>query len=512
MPPLLLSNVRSSFAPKFCILLIVLPAAILFSSSCSAPLAPGYRILKESCEVNFVPGVSPELHVTAEFQLENSGTSELKFLDAVFPEEQRYGRQSLRIRVDGREVEPQKLPKDLQFSQPLALRIPFDPPWEQKQKRALAVEYSFRSPQDSGRRITLGEADFHLSALGWFPALQPPKHFMASSPSRPDKTMVRIQVPAGFAILSRGAPAGHKQVGGEIEYKFLLRTKDLAPFVVAGHYVETAPGGKSGSAVFWTFQPPSGDTSAAAQQLTAAWETLQNDFGPLDKDARGLHIVESSGLRGHFADEDSAAAAAFPGGALVNQRALALGVTSEAFLEMVTHALAHNWFSGEMFPTEDAALGMSEGLPEYATIVIDEARGGEAARRQRILEYLRRYDESLKAAVEKPLGLTLPTDPVEQRRIALAKAPLFYIALEDSSDEIAVRSGLKNLVTLLRGQQAGYDDMRSALEQSSGKNLAEPFRTWLYTKGIPKDFLDRYTPGAKAQNDAKGPPGGRQGN
>jgi hypothetical protein len=504
MPQSLLSDFRRSSVTRWRILLFAMSSAILFSSSCSAPLAPGYRILKESREVKFVPGAPAELYVSATFQLENSGTADLKFLDVALPDEKRYGRQNLRIQVDGREVEPQKLPEELHFSQPLSLRVPFDPPWELKQKRALAIEYSFRSPQDSGTRITLGETDFHLSALGWFPALEPPKHFMAANPSRPDKMVVGIQAPSNFEVLSRAAPAGHKQVGDEIEHKFLLRTKDLAPFVVAGRYVETAPGGKSDSAVFWTFQPPSGDTSAAAQQLTAAWETLQNDFGPLDRDARGLHIVESSGLRGHAADEEGASAAAFPGGALVNQPALALGVTSEEFLEKVTHALAHNWFGGEMYPTEDADLGMSEGLPEYATIVIDEARGGEAARRQRILEYLRRYDESLKVAVEKPLGLTLPTDPLEQRRIALAKAPLFYIALEDSSGEAAVRSGLKNLVSLLRGQEVGYDDMRSALEQSTGKNLAVMFRRWLYVKGIPKDFLDRYAPGADTQKMEKG--------
>ena len=504
MPQSSHSNFRPACITRWRILLFALSSAILFSSSCSAPLAPGYRILKELREVKFVPGAPPELHVSATFQLENSGTADLKFLDVALPDEKRYGRQSLRIQVDGREVEPQNLPKDLQFSQPLALRIPLDPPWQQKQKRALAIEYSFRSPQDSGTRITLGETDFHLSALGWFPAPQPPKHFMAPYPSRPDKTAVRIHVPADFMVLSRGTPAGHKQVGSEIEHRFLLRTKDLAPFVVAGRYVENSPGGQSDSAVFWSFQPLTGDASGAAQQITAAWNALQNAFGSLDRDTRGLHIVESSGLRGHLPGEDGAAAASVPGGALVNPAALALGVTSEAFLEKVTHALAHNWFGGEMYPTEDAALGMSEGLPEYATIVIDEARGGEAARRQRILEYLRRYDESLKIAVEKPLGLTLTTDPLEQRRIALAKAPLFYIALEDSSGETAVRSGLKNLLSLLRGQEVGYDDMRSALEQSTGKNLAETFRRWLYVKGIPKDFLDRYAPGTDIQKMEKG--------
>jgi len=490
--------------PKSLILLSALSSAILFSSSCSAPLAPGYRILKESREVKFVPGPPPELQVNATFQLENLGTAALKFIDVAFPDEKRFGRQNLRIQLDGREVEPQKLSNDLQFSQPLALRIPFDPPWEQKQKRALAIEYSFRSPQDSGRRITLGETDFHLSALGWFPALQPPKHFMSPSPSRPDKAVVKVEVPSNFELLSRGKLAGRKQSGGTSEYKFLLRTEDLAPFVVAGRYVENPPDGQSDSAVFWTFQPLSGDAAPAGQQLAAAWQTLQNAFGPLDRDTRGLHIVESSSLRGHLAGEEGAAAAAFPGGALVNPAALALGVSSEAFLEKVTHALAHNWFTGQIYPSENAALGMTEGLPEYASIVIDEARGGAAARRRRIQEFLRRYDDASKLAVEKPISLTAVTDPLEQRRIAMAKAALFYAALEDSYGEAAIRTGLKNLVALMRRQEVGYDVLRSALEQSTGKNLAEPFRTWLYRKGIPKDFFDRYAPGADAQKMEKG--------
>jgi aminopeptidase N len=45
---------------------------------------------------------------------------------------------------------------------------------------------------------------------------------------------------------------------------------------------------------------------------------------------------------------------------------------------------------------------------------------------------------------------------------------------------------------LLRGSEVGYDDLRAALEQSTGKNLAETFRIWLNEKGIPADFRDRY--------------------
>jgi aminopeptidase N len=84
------------------------------------------------------------------------------------------------------------------------------------------------------------------------------------------------------------------------------------------------------------------------------------------------------------------------------------------------------------------------------------------------------------------------SDPPEQRAIALAKAPLFFVALEDNCGEEAVRKALARVVTLLRGQQVGYSEIRSAIEESSGKDLAEFFRVWLYEKGIPKDFRARY--------------------
>ena len=83
-------------------------------------------------------------------------------------------------------------------------------------------------------------------------------------------------------------------------------------------------------------------------------------------------------------------------------------------------------------------------------------------------------------------------DPFEQRRIAAAKAALFFIALEDAYGAAPVRSGLAQVVALLRGKEVGFNDLRAALEQTTGKNLAEPFRVWLYRTGMPQEFRDRY--------------------
>ena len=442
--------------------------------------------------MRFVGGQSPELRIRGNFTLQNIGNGELKFVDVVLPNEKVFGRRNLRVQLDGRDATLSQLPEEYQHDAPNTLRMALEPAWEQKQKRELVIEYTLSSPEDSGARITIAESGFHLGFRGWFSVLQPPKHVLAPFPKRPDKTIMAIRVPQDFLVLSRGTPAGQKQEGGDVEHRFLLRQDDLAPYVVAGRYTQSFPRGKSNYAIFWTLAPLREDPTAAGDRIAAAWNVLQTDFGPLDRNIRVPRVVECADLRAHIVGEEGPAAASFPGGALVNSEALALGISTEVFLERVTHALAHNWFGNELYPTSDASIGMGEGLPDYATIVIDEARNGGAARQQRVSGLLRAYDIALKQAAEKPLGVTTMLDSPEQRRIAQAKAPLFFIALEDLYGEAPVRAGLNRMVTLLRGREVGYDDLRAALEESTGKNLAELFRIWLYGEGIPKDFRERY--------------------
>lgn len=465
---------------------------ILILCACAVPLAPGYHIVKESRGVEFVSGPNAELRIRAEFLALNSGTIDLDHVDMVLPNERLYGRNSLQVQLDGANVEAVPQTSESVATGSEAVRIPFSPAWSRHQTRRISVEYAFRSPQDGGTRITLGARNFHLASRGWFPQLLPPKHIFSPHPRRPDHTIYTVRVPESLVVLARGIRKAAKRAGGETEYTFELRTTDLSPYIVAGDYSESPETHKPGDAVFWTLAPLSQDSAAAAGRITSSWAVLQKDFGPLEPEMRGPHIVESSGLRNHISGEAGPAAAAFPGGALVNSEALALGIGSDEFIAVVAHALAHDWFGDQMYPAADAEIGMGEGLPEYATIVIDEALQGDAGRKNSIARYLREYDDAKQHAEEEPLGITMLTDSRDERRIALAKAPLFYIALEDACGEAQMRSGLSHMVTLLRGQEASYDSLRASLEQASGKNLAEIFRVWLNDKGIPQDFRTRY--------------------
>jgi len=469
---------------------------VLCGYSCAVPIAPGYRILKQSYELSFVAGPPNQLQIHAQYQLQNVGNSELTFLDANFPNEKDFGRKDLRVEIDGRTAAVGDLPGDYHAEQPDALRITFESPWQMKQIRNLSIEYTFADPQNSGSRITIGPNEFHLGSRGWYPELEAPKHLFAPNPNSPNPASCTIRVPADFLVLARGTPKGQKKDADETEYRFVLAKDDLPPFVVAGRYSVAPANRRSSSAVFWTLQPLKDDPAPAIEQVAAAWSTLETDFGPLDKNITAPHIVESPELRGHISGEDGAAATAFPGGAIVNPEALALGANSSEFLNLVAHALAHNWFGDELRPSSEASIGIGEGLPEYATIVIDEARNGEAGRRRRVTEYLRRYDDARSRADEMPLGGTMLADPIGPRRIALAKAPLFYVALEDVCGETEVRRGLARLVALLRGQEVDYNALRSALEQSTNRNLGQMFRVWLNQKGIPQDFRDRYPLGS----------------
>jgi hypothetical protein len=430
--------------------------------------------------------------VDSRYTLENSGTTDLPFIDVNFPDDRAYGRKDLHVDLDGRAVRPVSLPQEYRSSSPNTWRIDLDPVWKQREKRELAIEYVFSSPEDRGSRITIGQDNFHLGSRGWTPLPQPPKHFLAPYPSRPPRTSYTVRVPSNFLVLARGTSAGRKRQGEETDYRFQLREGDLTPFVVAGKYVASASESKTGTAIFWTLQPLKENPEPALQRITAAWSVLEKEFGRFDKNVRAPHIVESPGLQNHLAGESGPAAVTFPGGALVDSGALALGINNESFLEAVTHALAHNRFGDEVFFAPDAAIGMGEGLPEYATIVVEESEKGEAGRRQSIVEYLNKYDEDRSRADETPLGVTMMTDPIERRRIALAKAPLFFVALEDVCGEGPMRSGLRQMVASLRGQETSYDALRSALEQSSGKDLAVLFREWLNEKGIPAEFRARY--------------------
>lgn len=469
------------------------------AAGCVVALAPGYQIAKETRAIRFIPGENPALAIHVDFTVRNSGTSELNFIDVRLPSGQSTGRTDLRVEVDGAETVPSALPRDESPSPPGLVRIALAKPWMRKQRLELRFDYTLRSPAYSAAYVTIDSNSFHLGVRGWAPQLQPPEHLLAAYPSRPSRMTYAIRVPANFAVLAGGLAKGQKRLGAEIEYRYELNSAALGAFAAAGRYASWPANTSRKAVTFWTTEPLRENPAESAEQVALIWSALTKNFGVFDPSIAAPHLVESASVQDPFGRRSDPAAVGFPGGALLNPPAFDLRIGSTRFFEIVGAALARNWFDIEVLPSAEAEVGMGDGLPEYASVVADEARNGASARRQRIRRYLQLYDAAAKNADETPIAATTASSPAAQLRIAMAKAPLFYIALEDACGEAQVRAGLAHMLVSLRGQEVDYHVLRSALEESTGRDLGRTFRQWLDQKGVPGDFRARYSLPADVQ-------------
>jgi hypothetical protein len=467
---------------------------LFFAISCAVPLAPQYQIVRQTFEVRFVTGANPQIKFHNVYTLQNTGNADLDFIDVVFPVAKIYGRSNLSVESGGRPVVPVDLPLEYQQDSPGALRLQFGSRWPQKEKRDLTIDYSFSPPAAGGQQFSLSAQTFHLGARGWLPAFLPPNHILAATPTRPEKLSYTVRVPSDFAVLARGSTGSRKQDGSDTIYRFDLDKRDLGPYIVAGRYAGANQNKKSSGAVFWTLKESQQNSSPQPDHFASAWLVLQKNFGAIDKRGGAPYMVEAPSLEADVNLPGGAGFAAFPGGVLINPAGFDLRTDNEVFTERVERGLARTWFDDALQPAPFAAVAIGDGLPNYATIVIDEAAGGPSARRKRIIELLNSYDEArgqLKAP-EKSVAATVPTDSPEQHRIAEAKAPLLFAVLEDTCGATPVRAGLAQVIQLLRGKEVSVNDVRAAIEYTTAKNLAEPFRVWLYNLGIPSDFRARY--------------------
>jgi hypothetical protein len=172
---------------------------LLLTASCAVPLAPGYRIVKMSRSIHFMPGSPAALQVEAHYTLENFGTADLDFMNVDLPDERLYGRSGLHIVVDGKDVMPIRQTPESTQEIVDSERIVFPAAWPRHARLELTIAYAFRTPTDPGSRITIGDKDFHLSARGWYPVLRAPAHMLSSTPSQPP----HMAIPCGCRVTLR---------------------------------------------------------------------------------------------------------------------------------------------------------------------------------------------------------------------------------------------------------------------------------------------------------------------
>lgn len=477
-------------------------AALFVLANCAAgcvqPLGPGFRTDQRDTEIRAVPGEQAGLHVQVTDRLTNDGNRSLSSLDVRLPEGPTFGTQNLRVTIDGREITTQAADP----SGGRIARAALDPVWQQKQVRNIVVACDFL-PQPGGRGTIEGSssatiAAFYIADPTAFPQWQPPHGVFARGKSNPLKERLTVLAPPDFRVLAPGKPLSTRKEGALLAHSFRINPdSDFPLFVVAGRYSEQSVIVGSARVSFWTFHLLTApQAQAAAARLDASFRALADEFGSLSNGAVEIHIIEApENLPSEFGGPDEPGGEAIPEGVLLDSRALAAGIASDATLELAEYELARTWFGwrGRLQTADQILMGRGAGL--YGVVIAAEARSAQA-RQRAVRSLLSRYDEARERAADVALNVP-PANVSRQQRISTGyKAALFFVALEDLCGRENLRAAFHDLIGARGGDNVAEADLFAAAEAASHQSLGQLFRTWLNHPGVPDDFRAKYSAAA----------------
>jgi hypothetical protein len=462
------------------------------------PLGPGFRFINRQTEIRAVADAprGAGLHVRVVDRFDNAGDRSLRSMEVRLPEGPAFGTQNLRVTVEGREISPQRVTD----ADRRLMSAPFDPVWEQHQRREIISEWDLM-PEPAGRRTVAASADaFYLADETALPLWQAPSGVFARGGPDPMDSDLTVVAPPDFRVLAPGKPLKPGAVGNLVAHRFKIRpNEDFHTYVVAGRYLEQNILKLRGEVSFWTLEPlDAQQAQTAAARLATSMQAYTNFFGPASKGKAAVHVVEAPGdLPAEFGEPGDAGSGSFPDGVLLDRRALMQGVADESILELAEYELARTWFGWRVRPASEDQILMGRGVGLYGLILAAEGRGPDERHRM-VAFLLERYDESRRVAADRRL-LESPGGYSRAERISTGyRAALFFVALEDMCGRDNLRAAFQRIVRVRGGDEVAHEELRAAVEAASQRDLAEMFRTWLNHSGIPDEFHARYSnlPGA----------------
>ena len=157
----------------------------------------------------------------------------------------------------------------------------------------------------------------------------------------------------------------------------------------------------------------------------------------------------------------------------------------ERIESVVAHEIAHQWFGDSVTESTWADLWLSEGFATYFAGLFIEKHDGQNAFREYMRGAAERYFayEKLRKA---PIHDTETQDLMKLlNENNYEKGAWVLHMLRTRLGNEAFFRGLRTYYNAHRDDNATTEDLRQALENSSGKNLREFFARWVYGAGHP---------------------------
>ena len=157
--------------------------------------------------------------------------------------------------------------------------------------------------------------------------------------------------------------------------------------------------------------------------------------------------------------------------------------------DLLAHETAHQWFGDAVTEREWAHLWLSEGFATYFAALWDRQARGEAGYRDRLAK-LRANILSDSAVAQRPVIDTAQTDYMALLNAnSYDKGGFVLSMLHRELGDSAFFRGIRSYYLAHRHGNAVSDDLRVALEQSSGRSLAQFFDQWLRRPGYAEPAL-----------------------
>jgi len=456
-------------------------AAALALAGCAVPLGSGFRIERQELSAEYIPGPQPALRVRAFWRVKNTGNQPLDAVEAGLPEAQPHARSELRVEVDGQTVPLPAIPSAS------VVHAAFPEPLAAGETREIAVSYELRGTRNESAGTDVTKEGFILPPGDWAPVLLRPKGTFAASSDPPKKWQMSFRVPAGWRVHSsgtlKGVDRGKRDGAQSAVFRFTETRAGNLPFAVGGAFQEEKLETDGRAVIFWTRQMLPADTAQrAAETAAAAAEFYDQAFGAPPQEARTLWIIECP---------RSSACWPVPDAALVGSD-INRSDAGPALLRQVEQQLAPTWLDFQVHADWDKEPLPMGAIADYAAELAAAAREEGDARRKIVHELLDSYDYERARQPEPPVFSVMLSDPASARRFARLKSELFFFALEDEAGRDNLEDALRHLLRAYHGGVWRADDLRAAIEQEGGKELAPLFRRWLVAAGVPEAFRSRY--------------------
>ncbi len=363
-------------------------------------------------------------------------------------------------------------------------------PARRGERLRLSVVYHGR-PADG--LILTNDKDGHPSATGdnwpnrvhhWIPALD--------HPSAKESVNFNVTAPARTLVVANGRLDSRRTNANATQTWAYTEAAPMPPYcmvVAVGEFAHLKPGvmlPTQLTAPVSYYVPPS-DQKFALDGFGAAIPSLtyfSQTIAPFPY-AKLAHIIGATRFGGM---ENS--------GAIIYSRALFdprenAPVSSRfrvrrGLVELIAHETAHQWFGDAVTPATWADLWLSEGFATYYAGLFVEHAEGQAAFR----EYMgRKREEYFKYEVTRraPIHDRVTEDLNELLNPNnYQKGAWVLHMLRAELGEAAFFRGVRAYYRAHLHRTATTEDLRTALERASGRNLREFFARWVYASGHPR--------------------------